>query len=110
MHGDTVWNSLLISVIKIANSSYEEMMVYFMLAGCLSVKVVSKETKGDFDLYRLSLESIEEQESDTVLLYHFQEWPRHAVPNSGLRGICNMYQEVMRSKVNQQPTINTVRC
>ena len=80
-----------------------------MLAGCLSVKVVGMETKGDFDLYRLSLESIEEQESDTILLYHFQEWPHHAVPNNGLRGISNMYQEVMRSKVNQQPTFNTVR-
>ena len=85
------------------------MLVYFMLAGCLSIKVVGMETKGDFDLYRLSLESIEEQESDTILLYHFQEWPCHAVPNNGLRGISNLYQEVMRSKVNQQPTINTVR-
>ena len=63
----------------------------------------------DFDLYRLSLESIEEQESDTVLLYHFRDWPRHAVPNNGLRGITNMYQEVMRSNINQQPTIDTVR-
>ena len=63
----------------------------------------------DFDLYRLSLESIEEQESDTVLLYHFQDWPRHAVPNNGLRGITNMYQEVMRSNINQQPSFDTVR-
>ena len=63
----------------------------------------------DFDLYRLSLESIQEQESDTVLLYHFRDWPRHAVPNNGLRGITNMYQEVMRSNINQQPTIDTVR-
>ena len=80
-----------------------------ILAGCLSVKVVGMETKGDFDLYRLSMESIQEQESDTVLLYHFRDWPRQAVPNNGLRGITNMYHEVMRSKINQQPTISSVR-
>ena len=80
-----------------------------ILAGCLSVKVVGMETKGDFDLYRLSLESIQEQESDTVLLYHFRDWPHQAVPNNGLRGITNMYHEVMRSKINQQPTISSVR-
>ena len=80
-----------------------------ILTGCLSVKVVGMETKGDFDLYRLSLESIQEQESDTVLLYHFRDWPCQAVPNNGLRGITNMYQEVMRSKINQQPTISSVR-
>ena len=82
--------------------------ILLILAGCLSVKVVDMETKGDFDLYRLSLESIEEQESDTVLLYHFRDWPRHAVPNNGLHGITNMYQEVMRSNINQ-PTVDTVR-
>jgi hypothetical protein len=80
-----------------------------MLVGCLSVKVVGMETIGDFDLYRLSLESIEEQESDTVLLYHLQDWPHHAVPNNGVRGITNMYQKVMRSNINQQPTVNSVR-
>ena len=79
-----------------------------MPAGCLSVKVVGMETKGDFDLYRLSLESVEEQESDTVLLYHFREWPHHAVPNDGLSGVTDMYQRVMRSNINQQLNIDAV--
>ena len=71
------------------------------------MKLVSSESKGHYGVHRLSLESIEEQESDSVVLYHFWEWPRHATPNTGIEGICEMIQEVMRAKSNEQ--LDTVR-
>ena len=78
-----------------------------MLAGSLSVKLVSSESKGHYTLNRISLESINEQESDSVLLYHYTAWPRHATPNDGTEGVYDMLQQVMRSKSNQQ--VDTVR-
>ena len=66
------------------------------------MKVVSTESKEDFTVYRLSLESLEEQESDSVLLFHFTDWPSHAVPNNGLTSLTVMFQQVMTTKANQQ--------
>lgn len=65
------------------------------------VKFVGKEYKGHYTVYRLSLESIEEQESDSVLLFHFTEWPQHAVPNNSFDGICDMYEQVLKSRSTQ---------
>ena len=65
------------------------------------MKLVGKDLKGGYTVYRLSLESVEEQESDTVLIYHFTEWPQHAVPNNGTKAVCDMYHDVLNSKSNQ---------
>lgn len=66
------------------------------------MKWVSSESKGYYSVHRLSLESLEEQESDSVVLYHYPGWPRHATPNTGTEGICEMIQQVLRAKSNLQ--------
>ena len=65
------------------------------------MKLVSKEVRGGYTVYRLCLESIDEQESDTVLLYHFTEWPQHGIPDSGTKAVCQMYHEAMAAKSTQ---------
>ena len=66
------------------------------------MKLVSSESKGHYSIHRLSLESIKEQESDSLVLYHFSEWSHQATPNTGIEGVCEMIQQVMRAKSNQQ--------
>ena len=73
------------------------------------MKLVSTESKGHYKVHRLSLESIEEQESDAVLLFHFSDWPCHSVPNSGVDGLSEMLQQIIRSKSTQQAQVDTVR-